>query len=99
MKEGVFFILMELCEGGSVDKYMERCGGKVPLDIATYIMLQVLDGLEYAHHADVSVKCGWRTKSATGVVHRDFKPGNIFLVDGSQYPVAKVAEFWVSKSI
>lgn len=97
-ESGVFFILMELCEGGSVDKYMERCGGKLPLDVATYIMLQVLDGLEYAHHADVSVKCGWRKRSATGVVHRDFKPGNIFLADGSRYPVAKVADFGLAKA-
>ncbi|MPM08186.1 Serine/threonine-protein kinase PknD [bioreactor metagenome] len=97
-ESGVFFILMELCEGGSVDKYMERCGGKLPLDVATYIILQVLDGLEYAHHADVSVKCGWRAKSATGVVHRDFKPGNIFLVDGSKYPIAKIADFGLAKA-
>lgn len=97
-ESGVFYILMELCEGGSVDKSMERCGGKLPLDVATYIILQVLDGLEYAHHADVSVKCGWRTKDATGVVHRDFKPGNIFLADGSKYPLAKVADFGLAKA-
>lgn len=97
-ESGVFFILMELCEGGSVDKYMQRCGGRLPLDVATYIILQVLDGLEYAHHADVSVKCGWRAKSATGVVHRDFKPGNIFLADGNKYPIAKVADFGLAKA-
>lgn len=97
-ESGVFFILMELCEGGSVDKYMERCGGKLPIDVATYIILQVLDGLEYAHHADVRVKCGWRTRDAMGVVHRDFKPGNIFLADGGQYPAAKVADFGLAKA-
>lgn len=97
-ESGVFFILMELCEGGSVDKYMERCGGKLPLDVATYIILQVLDGLEYAHHANVSVKCGWRTKDAVGVVHRDFKPGNIFLSDNNRYPMAKVADFGLAKA-
>jgi hypothetical protein len=97
-ESGVFFILMELCEGGSVDQYMERCGGRLPLDIATYIMLQVLDGLEYAHHAKVTVECEDGLRDATGMVHRDFKPGNIFLADGSKYPVAKVADFGLAKA-
>jgi hypothetical protein len=97
-ESGVFFILMELCMGGSADKYMEECGGRLPLDVATYIILQVLDGLEYAHHADVSIKCGWRTKDAKGVVHRDFKPGNIFLADANRFPVAKVADFGLAKA-
>ncbi|MFA0814535.1 MAG: protein kinase [Anaerofustis sp.] len=94
----MFFILMELCEGGSVDNYMERCGGKLPLDIATYIILQALDGLEYAHHAEVSVECEDGIRRATGVVHRDFKPGNIFLMDNAKYPVAKVADFGFAKA-
>ncbi len=97
-ESNVFYILMELCAGGSVDKYMERCGGRLPLDVATYIILQVLDGLEYAHHADVSVKCGWRTREAAGIVHRDFKPGNIFLADSGRYPKAKVADFGLAKA-
>jgi len=98
-ESGVFYILMELCEGGSADKYMERCGGKLPLDVATYIILQVLDGLEYAHQAEISVKLGWwRTRDARGIVHRDFKPANIFLADSGKYPLAKVADFGLSKA-
>ncbi|HBN85099.1 MAG TPA: hypothetical protein DDZ89_14795 [Clostridiales bacterium] len=97
-ESGMFFILMELCEGGSVDKYMERCGGKLPFDVATYIILQALDGLEYAHHADVSVECENEIRCATGIVHRDFKPGNIFLMDNGKYPVAKVADFGFAKA-
>lgn len=97
-ESGVFFILMELCEGGSVDKYMERFGGRLPLDVATYIMLQVLEGLEYAHHAKVTVECEDGKRNAKGVVHRDFKPGNIFLADSSKYPVAKVADFGLAKA-
>lgn len=97
-ESNVFYILMELCEGGSVDKCMERYGGKLPLDVATYIILQVLDGLDYAHHADVSVKCGWHIREATGVVHRDFKPANIFLADNNKFPKAKVADFGLAKS-
>ena len=94
----MFFILMELCEGGSVDNYMERCGGKLPFDVATYIILQALNGLEYAHHAEVSVECEDGIRRATGVVHRDFKPGNIFLMDNGKYPVVKVADFGFAKA-
>jgi serine/threonine-protein kinase len=97
-ESGMFFILMELCEGGSVDNYMERCGGRLPLDVATYIILQALDGLEYAHHAEVSVECEDGIRRATGVVHRDFKPGNIFLMDNAKYPVVKVADFGFAKA-
>ncbi|MDD4510809.1 MAG: protein kinase [Oscillospiraceae bacterium] len=97
-ESGMFFILMELCEGGSVDKYMERCGGKLPLDVSTYIILQALDGLEYAHRAEVSVECEDGIRHAMGVVHRDFKPGNIFLMDNGKYPVAKVADFGFAKA-
>lgn len=97
-ENGEFFILMELCEGGSVNKYMEKCGGKLPIDVATYIMLQVLDGLKYAHHANVKVECEDGIRNATGVVHRDFKPSNIFLADDSKYPIAKVADFGFAKA-
>ena len=37
-------------------------------------------------------------KKVHGLVHRDFKPGNIFLSDTSAHPVAKVADFGLAKS-
>ena len=97
-ESGVFYILMEFCGGGSVDRYIAASGGKLPLDVATYIILQVLDGLEYAHHADVQVKCGPGMQNAKGIVHRDLKPANIFLADSNRYPQAKVADFGLAKA-
>ncbi|MDR1938813.1 MAG: FHA domain-containing protein, partial [Tannerellaceae bacterium] len=47
----VFFILLEYCRGGSVDKLMQNNNGKLKLDLATHIMLQVLDGLHHVHNA------------------------------------------------
>jgi len=41
------FLVMELCEGGSVDGLMNDFGGKLPVDIARPIMLQSLEGLAY----------------------------------------------------
>lgn len=99
---GVFFILMDLCEGGSVDGLMEKKGGKLPLELATWILLQVLSGLDYVHHVDLTaeIKNGIfnGTADAHGVVHRDFKPGNIFLSNNSERPVAMVADFGMAKA-
>jgi len=101
---GVFYILMDLCEGGSVDSLMAKHGGKLCLEQATLITLQVLDGLEYVHNVkvDVDIKKGLfnstKEVEAYGLVHRDFKPGNIFLADNTDYPVAKVADFGMAKA-
>lgn len=101
---GTFYILMDLCEGGSVDSLMEKHGGKLPLELATYIILQVLSGLDYVHNMDIDVEIkaglfkGTKEVSTKGVVHRDFKPGNIFLSDKSDHPVAMVADFGMAKA-
>lgn len=101
---GVFYILMDLCEGGSVDGLMEKKGGKLPLPLATYIILQVLSGLDYVHNMDLDVEVkaglfrGTKEVQAKGAVHRDFKPGNIFLSDRSDHPTAMVADFGMAKA-
>lgn len=101
---GVFYILMDLCEGGSVDALMKKNGGKLSLELSTYIILQVLSGLDYVHNMDVDVMIkkgffgGTKEVQATGVVHRDFKPGNILLTGHSDHPVAKVADFGMAKA-
>lgn len=99
---GVLYVLMDLCEGGSVDELMESKGGRLPLEQATWIMLQVLAGLDYVHHVDLSVPIQKGlfkgSMEAHGVVHRDFKPGNIFLASKEEKPVALVADFGMAKA-
>ena len=103
---GVFYILMDLCQGGSAQDLMEKNGGRLSLNMATYIILQALAGLDYVHHLDVNVEVrkrgiltgGTRNVEAHGIVHRDFKPGNIFLSDRSDHPVAMVADFGMAKA-
>ncbi len=69
------------------------------VELSTKIILQTLDGLTYAHQAPVVVQLpDGTTKTAYGVVHRDFKPGNIFLSDTTLQPVAKVADFGLAKA-
>ncbi len=101
---GVLYILMDLCEGGSVDDLIKRKGGKLSLELATWITLQALSGLDYVHNMDVNVEIkagrfrGMKEVSVNGVVHRDFKPGNIFLSDRSDHPTAMVADFGMAKA-
>ena len=59
---GIRFITMEYVEGESLYHILRR-QGKVPINEAVEIMRQMLSGLQAAHRE--------------GVIHRDFKPGNI----------------------
>jgi serine/threonine protein kinase len=96
---GIFFFTLEFCDGGSVDKLMGQRGGRMPPDEAVPIILQALDGLEYAHQVEVEVldAAGQATRQR-GLVHRDFKPHNIFLSSVGGSRVAKVGDFGLSKA-
>ena len=58
--------------------------GKLHFSRATSIMLQVLDGLAYAHDQ--------------GVIHRDLKPANILLGSSSAGDCAHIADFGLAKA-
>lgn len=59
----IYFAVMELLEGESLKERLSR--GPIPWNETGRIALRVAEGLAAVH--------------ATGVVHRDIKPGNIFL--------------------
>jgi serine/threonine protein kinase len=80
---GVFYFAMEYCAGGTFEDLRRRRGGRVHPAEASGLMLQVLDGLSYAH--------------AKGFVHRDLKPHNMLLTDGTP-AVAKVSDFGLAKN-
>jgi len=77
-QDGIRYIAMELLEGRTLE---EAIGGH-PLAAAdaVEIALQAAAGLETAH--------------AKGIVHRDIKPGNIFLTTGGQ---VKIMDFGLAK--
>ncbi len=64
-EDGSPFLVMELLEGESLAARLAQVGGKLPFAETLGIMGQVLEVLDMAH--------------ANGVIHRDVKPGNIFV--------------------
>lgn len=98
--ENLFFFTMEYCERGSVFDLMRQQGGRLSIDIAVPIVLQVLDGLEYTHNAEIPyVKLGDGTfGKSRGLVHRDLKPNNIFLASVDEKVVAKIGDYGLSKA-
>ncbi len=81
---GVFYCLLEFCEGGSVDDLMKRRGGHLSLNEAGPITLQALEGLAFAHER--------------GFIHRDLKPPNILLTGTEGNWTAKVADLGLAKN-
>ncbi|MEH2164112.1 MAG: protein kinase [Nostoc sp.] len=98
--EIIFFFTMEYCEGGTVWDFMQRLGGRLSIDIAVPIILQILDGLQYAHNVEIPyVKLAdGKFGKGKGIVHRDLKPSNIFLTNIDGKLVAKIGDYGLSKA-
>ncbi|MDY6806917.1 MAG: protein kinase [Cyanobacteriota bacterium] len=97
---GTFFFTLEYCHGGSVLDLMKQRGGKLSCDEAVPIILQALDGLEYAHNAEIPYfknEDGTLVKSR-GLVHGHIKPDNIFLANVSGSPQVKIADYGLAKA-
>ncbi len=60
------YMILEFLDGITLEKYLERHGGKIEFQPALNCMVWVMDALREVH--------------AAGVLHRDISPDNIFLV-------------------
>lgn len=63
-ENGIYFIVMELVEGITLKKYIEK-KGKLPVKEAVSIAIQIAQGIEAAHN--------------NHIIHRDIKPQNVII--------------------
>jgi len=83
-EEGAFYYIMELLEGLSLGALVQRFG-PLPASRVIYLLRQACHSLGEAHDA--------------GMVHRDIKPGNIFVCHhGPEYDFVKVLDFGLVKT-
>ena len=74
----LLFLTMELLEGETLSAYLHR-RGSMTCEQALPLVRQMVSALAAAHQL--------------GIVHRDFKPGNVMLVEATPGPLAKVTDF------
>lgn len=82
-KDGdVPFIIMELLEGQELAELLRAYPTGLPDEMAWSIIRCMCAGLEHAHEA--------------GVVHADFKPGNVFIAPDNK---AKILDFGIARAV
>jgi len=82
LADGRPYLVMELLQGQSLEQRLIE-SKSLSRERAVDIGLQILLGLECAH--------------GLGVVHRDLKPGNVFLAKQGNETVAKLLDFGIAK--
>ena len=82
--DGTPYIVMELLDGESLGERLRR-NGHLSLQELRQVVLQVGKALGKAH--------------ALGIVHRDIKPDNIFLVPNDDELLVKVLDFGIAKHV
>ena len=90
--EGEAFMAMEFLDGGNLSELqraLARKGEALPLATITYIIGEVLKGLNYAQTVRIA-------DDSDGVVHRDISPQNILLSVSGE---VKVSDFGIARLI
>ncbi len=77
------YFAMEYVSGGSLERLLDRQGGRLDIENAMDLVIQLAEALDYAH--------------AKNIVHRDIKPSNVLLTQGghpklTDFGIAKVVE-------
>ena len=83
-QEGMAFIAMQLLTGRTLQDRLQE-SGTLRLDEVLDVLAPVAEALDYAH--------------GRGVIHRDVKPGNIFLSDAAEGPGVLLTDFGIAKQL
>lgn len=79
--DGQLFYVMEIVEGGTVKELLHKYG-KLAWPVVVEIATQICSALQHAHN--------------NGVVHRDLKPGNLFLTNEAE---VKLGDFGIARDL
>lgn len=83
LDDGTPYLVMEYLEGRELSSIIKE-DGPLSYQQAAFYLIQACDGLAEAH--------------ARGIIHRDIKPGNLFLTTRADgVPCVKVLDFGISK--
>jgi serine/threonine protein kinase len=84
-EQGLAYLVMELLEGQTLEKWL-MLHDRMPLGSVSNLVAQIARGLAQAHRE--------------GVVHRDLKPGNIFLAeDEDDKRLVKLLDFGIARAL
>ena len=81
---GTLFIAMEMLRGLTLRDHLRRHKRMSSREVLE-LMAEVARGLKPAHER--------------GLIHRDLKPGNIFVTDGEQGPKIRILDFGIAKTL
>ncbi|HWO19222.1 MAG TPA: protein kinase [Kofleriaceae bacterium] len=86
LEDGQLFMMVPFLEGEPLDAFLHRRGGRLAPHCVLHLAVQICDALDYAH--------------GRGVIHRDLKLGNVFVVSTNDNPyVPKLLDFGIAKVI
>jgi len=84
MPSGAPYLVMEFLDGQDLQQILHREGGRLSIPRAVHFTIQTLRALQTAHQA--------------GIIHRDMKPSNVFVIDKDGEPdFVKLVDFGISK--
>ena len=87
--EGECYMVMELVEGMTLSQLVRglaKRGEKVPLEVAVYVIAELLRALAYAH--------GLQTEQGATIVHRDVSPQNVMVSTAGE---VKLMDFGIAR--